>query len=160
LRLVLAATLAPSYGIYSGYELCENAGEPGTERYLDSEIFVVKSRDYDAPGNLNDLLERLNRIRRENPALQELAHVEVLKTNNDHVTVYLKTTADPSNQLIVAVNLDPYAPHHCIADVPLAKLGRKQGETYRVTDLLTGERYTWGEKNYIRLDPAHQPAHI
>jgi starch synthase (maltosyl-transferring) len=160
LRLVLAATLSPSYGIYSGYELCENAAEPGTERYADSEIFEVKARHYEAPGNLNDLLARLNRIRRDNPALQELVNVEFLKTNNDHVTVYLKSTADLSNQLVIAVNLDPHAPHHCIAEVPLAKLGRKNGESYRVTDLLSGERYTWGEKNYIRLDPAHLPAHI
>src|SRR5262249_59270699 len=103
---------------------------------------------------------RLNRIRRENPALQELANVEFLKTDNGNITVYLKSTADRSNQLIVAVNLDPGAPHHCIAEVPLGRIGRKPGDTYRVIDLLTGERYTWGEKNYIRLDPAVLPAHI
>jgi starch synthase (maltosyl-transferring) len=160
LRLVLASTLSPSYGIYSGYELCERDAEPGTERYADSEIFEVKTRDYDAPGNLNSLMETLNRIRRENPALQELANVEFLKTNNDNVTFYLKSTADRSNQLLVAVNLDPWEPHHCIVDVPLHKIGKRSGESYRVHDLLTGERYTWGEKNYVRLDPAFSPAHI
>jgi starch synthase (maltosyl-transferring) len=160
LRLVLAGTLSPSYGIYSGYELCERAAEPGTERYLDSEIFEIKVRDYDAPGNLNDLVERLNRIRQGNRALQELANVEFLKTNNDAITVYLKSTADRSNQLIVAVNLDPNSAQNCIVEVPLGRIGRKPGDTYRVIDLLTGERYTWGEKNYIRLDPAVLPAHI
>jgi starch synthase (maltosyl-transferring) len=160
LRLVLAATLSPSYGIYSGYELCERDAEPGTERYADSEIFEIKTRDYDAPGNLNALMETLNRIRRDNPALQELSNVEFLRTNNDNVTFYLKSTADRSNQLLVAVNLDPREPHHCIVDVPLDKIGKRSGESYRVRDLLTGERYTWGEKNYVRLDPAFSPAHI
>src|SRR5439155_9555059 len=84
LRLVLAATLSPSYGIYSEYELCEADAEPGTERYLFSEIFEVKKRDYEAPGNLNTLIDQLNRIRRENAALRELANLEFLKTDNDN----------------------------------------------------------------------------
>jgi starch synthase (maltosyl-transferring) len=105
-------------------------------------------------------METLNRIRRENPALQELTNLEFLKTNNDNVTFYLKSTADRSNQILVAVNLDPHEPHHCIVDVPLHKIGRKPGESYRVVDLLTGESYIWGEKNYVRLDPAFSPAHI
>jgi starch synthase (maltosyl-transferring) len=160
LRLVLAATLSPSYGIYSGYELCENLAQPGTETYRDAEIFEIKSRDYDAPGNLNDLLERLNRIRRENPAFQELANVRFLETDSEDMIAFLKSTRDKSNQVIVAVNLDPFGPHHCVARVPLAEIGRAPGESYRVIDLLTGEHYTWGEKNYIRLDPTFSPAHI
>jgi starch synthase (maltosyl-transferring) len=160
LRLVLAAMLSPSYGIYSGYELCENLAEKGTEVYEDSEIFEIKSRDYDAPGNLNALLEKLNRIRRENPALQEFANVRFLKTDSEHITAFLKSTRDKSNQLVVAVNMDPFGPHHCTAEVPLAEIGQAPGSLYRVIDLLTGEHYTWGERNYIRLDPQHMPAHI
>jgi starch synthase (maltosyl-transferring) len=161
LRLVLAAMLSPSYGIYSGYELCENLAEPGTEEYLDAEIFEIKSRDYDAPGNLNELLATLNRIRHENPALHELANVRFLRTDGEDIIVFLKSTRDRSNQLIVAVNMDPFGPHHCVAEVPLGEIGRAPGaHSYRVIDLLTGEHYTWGEKNYIRLDPRHSPAHI
>jgi starch synthase (maltosyl-transferring) len=83
-----------------------------------------------------------------------------MKTDSDDITVYLKSSRDRANQLIVAVNLDPKGPHHCIAEVPLAKVGRASGETYRVTDLLSGARYIWGEKNYVRLDPSFLPAHI
>jgi starch synthase (maltosyl-transferring) len=160
LRLVLAATLSPSYGIYSGYELCEHRAAPGTEEYLDSEIFEIKARNYDAPGNLNGLIERLNLIRRENPALQQFSNIEFMKTDSDDITVYLKSSQDRANQLIIAVNLDPKGPHHCIAEVPLAKIGRTRGETYRVTDLLSGACYVWGERNYVRLDPSFHPAHI
>ena len=160
LRLVLAATLSPSYGIYSGYELCEHLAAPGTEEYLDSEIFEIKARNYEAPGNLNGLIERLNLIRRENPALQQFSNVEFMKTDSDDITVYLKSSQDRNNQLIVAVNLDPKGPHHCLAEVPLEKVGRARGETYRVTDLLSGAGYVWGEKNYVRLDPSFLPAHI
>jgi starch synthase (maltosyl-transferring) len=160
LRLVLAATLSPSYGIYSGYELCENLAVPGTEEYASSEKFEIKARNYDAPGNLNDLILRLNRIRRENPALQLLANVDFMKTDDENMIVYLKSTHDRSNQVLVAVNLDPSGPHHCIAEVPPGKLGRGPGETYRVTDLLSGTEYRWGAHNYIRLDPTFLPAHI
>jgi starch synthase (maltosyl-transferring) len=160
LRLVLAATLSPSYGIYSGYELCENNPVPDTEEYADSEKFEIKHRDYQAPGNLNGLLEQLNRIRRENPALRELSNVAFLKTDNDNIILYSKSTKDKSNVLLVAVNLDPKVAHHCVGEVPLAEIGRSPGQRYWVTDLITGQRYFWSEKNYIRLDPASMPAHI
>ena len=159
MRLVLAATLAPSYGIYSGYELCENQALHG-EEYLDSEKFEIKPRDYEAPGNLNDFIERLNHIRAENPALQELANVRFLKSDSDNVIFYVKSTEDNSNVLLVAVNLDPFHAHDGTVTVPLAELGRTAGESYQVTDLLTGARYTWQDTNYVRLDPTVLPAHI
>jgi len=159
-RLVLAATLSPSYGLYSGYELCESNAVAGTEEYSDSEKFEIKNRDYQAPGNLNGLIEQLNRIRRENPALKELSNVNFLKTDNDNIIFYSKSTKDKANVLLVAVNLDPKAAHHCVCEVPLAEVGRSPGERYWVTDLITGQRYWWAEKNYIRLDPAFMPAHI
>jgi len=160
LRLVLAATLSPSYGIYSGYELCEDHAAPGTEEYYDSEKFRIKVRDYEAPGNLNALITDLNRIRRENPALQEFTNVQFLKSDNDNILFFSKSTSDTKNTLLIAVNLDPKHPHHCTAEVPLAQLGRHPGEVYEVKDLLTGARYLWGEKNYVRLDPAILPAHV
>jgi starch synthase (maltosyl-transferring) len=160
MRLVLAATLSPSYGIYSGYELCENAALPGKEEYLDSEKFEIKPRDYEAPGNLNELITKLNRIRRENPALCELCNVSFLKTDSDKIIAYSKSTSDGSNALIVVVNLDPHAAHHSTVEVPHALIGTGEHERFAVRDLLTGANYAWGDKNYVRLDPAHVPAHI
>jgi starch synthase (maltosyl-transferring) len=159
-RLVLAATLSPSYGIYSGYELCENAALPGKEEYADSEKFEIKPRDWEAPGNLNALITKLNQIRRENPALCELCNVSFLKTDSDKMIAYCKSTSDGSNTLIVVVNLDPFAAHHCTVEVPRASVGTGEHERFQVHDLLTGTHYAWGDKNYVRLDPAHVPAHI
>jgi starch synthase (maltosyl-transferring) len=160
MRLVLAATLSPSYGIYSGYEICENAALAGKEEYLDSEKFEIKPRDYDAPGNLNSLITRLNQIRRENPALCELSNVSFLKTDSEKIIAYCKSASDGTNTLIVVVNLDPFAAHHCTVEVPRASIGAGENERFQVQDLLTGAHYGWGEKNYVRLDPAHVPAHI
>ncbi len=165
MRLVLAATLSPSYGIYSGYELCENAwiphhALPGDVEYADSEKYEIRVRDWDAPGNIKDLVEKINRIRRENPALQELANLRFFKSDNDRILFYGKVTADRSNAILVAVNLDPRSPHHATVALPLEEIGVPPGGTFVAHDLLTGARYAWGERNYVRLDPAVEPAHI
>jgi starch synthase (maltosyl-transferring) len=160
IRLILAATLAPSYGIYSGYELCENEALHGKEEYENSEKFEIKPRDYEAPGNLNGLIADLNRIRRENAAFHELANVQFFKTDSEHIIVYAKSTADRSSVVLVAVNLDPFAAHHAHITVPLAAIGVPSGNSFEVSDLLTGARYTFSEKTYVRLDPATMPAHI
>src|SRR5678815_2137452 len=103
LRLVLAATLAPTYGIYSGYELCENkAREPGSEEYLDSEKYEIRVRDWDAPGNIKNDITTINRIRRENPALHMLGNLQFLQTESEHILAYRKSA--PGNELIVVVN--------------------------------------------------------
>ena len=138
MRLVLAATLSPSYGIYSGFELCENQAVPGTEEYL----------------------ARVNAIRHENEALQHLLNLRFLETDNDQILFYAKATPDRSNVILTAVNLDPFHPHHCTAFVPPEAVGVVPGSNYRVTDLLTNATYTWSERNYVRLDPAVEPAHI
>jgi starch synthase (maltosyl-transferring) len=160
LRLVLAGTLSPSYGIYSGYELCENAAIPGTEEYLHSEKYEIRVRDWNAPGNIKGLVARLNTIRREHPALHRFDNLRILNTDSDSIMLYVK--ADPSTHdvILTAVNLDPYNPRECTAFVPPDSVGVAPGESYRVTDLLTGSSYTWSERNYVRLDPAMQPAHI
>ncbi len=160
MRLLLAATLSPSYGIYSGYELCENAAVPGTEEYQDSEKYQLKWRDWDRPGNIKEFVALLNRIRNNNPALHELPNVQFLPADNDQILFYAKSTADRSNVLLVAVNLDPWQWHECTVTVPPSVVGTAPGQTYRVIDLLTGSGYTWGERNYVRLDPQAQPAHI
>ncbi|MBV8773967.1 MAG: alpha-1,4-glucan--maltose-1-phosphate maltosyltransferase [Deltaproteobacteria bacterium] len=160
MRLVLAATLSPSYGIYSGYELCENAAVPGTEEYQDSEKYQIKSRDWDLPGNIKEFIALLNRIRNRNPALQQLSNVEFLPADNDQILFYAKSSADRGNVLLIAVNLDPWQWHECTVTIPPAVVGTQPGQSYRVIDQLTGSAYTWGERNYVRLEPQAQPAHI
>jgi starch synthase (maltosyl-transferring) len=159
-RLVLAATLSPSYGIYSGYELCENQAVPGTEEYQDSEKYQLKARDWDRPGNIKEFVTLINRIRRDNPALHQLSNIRFLPADNDQILFYAKTTADKSNTLLIAVNLDPSQWHECTVTVPPDLVGVSRGQSFRVTDLITGAAYTWGERNYVRLDPYAEPAHI
>jgi starch synthase (maltosyl-transferring) len=160
MRLVLAATLSPSYGIYSGYELCENTAVVGTEEYRDSEKYQIKTRDWDRPGNIKEFVARLNRIRSNNPALHQLPNLQFLPADNDGILFYAKSTPNHSNVLLIAVNLDPSQWHECTVTVPPRVVGILPGQTYRVVDLLTGSAYTWGECNYVRLDPQVEPAHI
>ena len=159
IRAVLAATLSPLYGIYSGFELCENAALPGREEYLDSEKYQFKQRDWSAPGNIKPLLARLNRIRNDNPALQHLANLRFLNAENDSILFYAKTAG--ANVLLIAVNLDPHNVRTAWVDVPLGDLGLPWDSVYKVEDLLTGESFDWrGPRNFIALDPRTRPAHI
>jgi starch synthase (maltosyl-transferring) len=155
-RLLLAATLSPLYGIYSGYELCE--GTPlhtGSEEFLDSEKFQLRQRDWSAAGNLNDDLAALNAIRRAHPALQRANNVEFLEAEHEHILWYAKRGDAPSATLLIAVNLDPHHAQETMAHVPLELLGLDEATPFDVEDLLSGERYTWrGRRNYVRLDPA------
>jgi starch synthase (maltosyl-transferring) len=160
MRQVLAATLSPSYGIYSGFELCENQAVPGTEEYLNSEKYEIKVRDWNQPGNIKEFIGRVNAIRRENRALQQFLNLQFLNTDNDQVLFFAKTTREKDNIILVAVNLDPQNAHFCTAFVPPELIGVAPGRSYRVTDLLTGARYVWSDRNYVRLDPAVEPAHI
>jgi starch synthase (maltosyl-transferring) len=160
MRLVLAATLSPSYGIYSGFELCESQAVPGTEEYLNSEKYQIKVRDWNQPGNIKEFIGRVNSIRRDNPALQEFLNLQFLQTDNDQIIFFSKATADKENVILIAVNLDPFNPHHCTALVPPEVVGVVPGRSYQVTDLLTGAKYVWADRNYVRLDPASEPAHI
>jgi starch synthase (maltosyl-transferring) len=160
MRLVLASTLAPSYGIYSGFELCENQAVPGTEEYQDSEKYQLKPRDWNRPGNIKEFIARVNAIRRGNPALQHLSNLRFLDTDNEQVIFYAKAMPDRSNVILTAVNLDPFNTQICTAFVPPEVVGVAPGQSYRVTDLLTNATYTWSERNYVRLDPSIEPAHI
>lgn len=160
-RAVLAATLSSVYGIYSGFELCENAALPGREEYLHSEKYQYKERDWDAPGNIKDWITRLNQIRKENRALQSYSNLRFYHADNDAILWYGKMTAARDNIVLIAVNLDPFRKQHSLVDVPLEEFGTMQGETYQVHDLLSDARYTWnGRRNYVELDPHTQPAHI
>jgi starch synthase (maltosyl-transferring) len=160
-RLVLAATLSPAYGIYSGFELCENAAMEGREEYLDSEKYEIKVRDWDAPGNIKSFITRINRARRENRALHQFTNLRFLDIDDDQLIAYVKWTADGSDRVLVVVNLDPFAAREGRLHVPPDAVGVGDGEMYDVQDVLTGDRYVWGERNYVRLDPVvGEPAHI
>jgi starch synthase (maltosyl-transferring) len=160
MRFTLAATLSPSYGIYSGFELCEGEAVPGTEEYKNSEKYEIKLRDWNKPGNIKEYIARVNSIRRENRALHQLLNLQFLETDNDQIIAYARTTPERENVILVAVNLDPTNPHHCTVVVPPEIVGVAPGQSYRVTDLLTGANYTWSNRNYVRLDPAVASAHI
>src|SRR5579863_3426834 len=160
MKLILAATLSPSYGIYSGFELCENQAVPGTEEYLNSEKYQIKVRDWNQPGNIKEFIGRVNSIRRDNRALQQFLNLRFLSSDNDQILFFAKATRDKENVILVAVNLDPFNAHECTALVPPDVAGVAPGQSYRVTDLLTGAEYIWSERNYVRLDPASEPAHI
>jgi starch synthase (maltosyl-transferring) len=160
LRLLLAATLSPLYGIYSGYELCENVPRrAGSEEYLNSEKYEIKVRDWDAEGNIKADIARINRIRRENPALQRLANLTFAESDHEQILCYAKSA--PGNDLLIVVNLDPHAMHETMVTAPIEDWGLEPDQTYEMEDLLTGERYTWrGARNYVRLDPREKLAHV
>lgn len=159
-RLVLAATLSPTYGIYSGYEQCENVPlREGSEEYLHSEKYEIKPRLREPAGVLEPEIARLNRIRREHPALQRLDNVTFLYTEYPGILAYLKRAQQ--GDLIVTVNTDPHSAHDTLVDVPLELLGIGETEPFAVRDLLTGERYVWqGRHAYVRLDPRERVAHV
>jgi starch synthase (maltosyl-transferring) len=164
MRLVLAATLSSVYGIYSGFELAENRARGGagaTEIYQDSEMYQHKVWDWDRPGNIIEDVRRINRIRRENPALHLYDNLRFYACDNDQLLVYGKATPNSDNIIVCVVNLDPFWPQAGWLDIPVAdwRIGGEQ--PYVVHDLLTDERFTWrGNHNWVRLDPHVQPAHI
>ena len=160
-RLVLAATLSPSYGIYSGYELCENRALPGKEEYLDSEKYECKVWDWDRPGHITEYVTALNRIRRDNPALHELDNIEFYDANNEHVLFYGKRTVDGRNTVLVAVNLNPFQVQEAQLCIPIAALGINPDEMYQLHNLLTDHRdLVKGDAYFLRLDPQRDPAAI
>ena len=161
IRVLLAATLSTLYGIYSGYELCENEALPGREEYLDSEKYQWKERDWNAPGNIKDWIAQLNKIRKENRALQSYNNLRFYHADNDAILFYGKMTPARDNIILVVVNLDPHRKQNSYVDVPIDQFGQMESDVYQVHDLLSDARYTWdGRQNYVELDPEIQPAHI
>jgi starch synthase (maltosyl-transferring) len=161
IRVALAATLSPLYGIYSGYELCENQPLPGREEYLDSEKYQYKKRDWNAPGNIKNWIARLNKIRKENRALRLYTNLRFHDAENDAILFYSKMTAARDDIILVVVNLDPYGKQRSFVYVPIESFGQIESDVYQVQDLLSGATYTWrGRRNYVELDPEIQPAHI
>ena len=161
IRLILAAMLGANYGIYSGFELCENRAAPGTEEYLESEKYQYRRWDWDRPGEITDLVTTVNRIRRGNRALQFNESLMFCQTDNPDVIAFCKISPDGSNAILVVVNLDYEHVQHGWLRVSLDRLWLPQNDAYEVVDLLDGARYPWrGDWNYVKLDPVVSVAHI
>ncbi|MBA2443136.1 MAG: alpha-1,4-glucan--maltose-1-phosphate maltosyltransferase [Rubrobacter sp.] len=163
-RLVLAATLSSTYGIYSGYELAENTprGEPGTTVYYqDSEVYEHKVRDWDAPGNIKDYVARVNELRRDNPALHELTNLRFYNASDDNILFYGKATTDGSNAVLVGVNLDPHGAHEAELDLPLEIFSIGEDEEYVIEALLAGaEAPGRGRRRRWLFVPEENPAEV
>ncbi len=164
-RLVLAATLGATYGIYGPpFELAVGqAVRHGSEEYLDSEKYQVRHWDRDDPASLRDYIARINAIRRENPALHHDRNLRFYPCDNDQILFYGKATPDLSNIVLAVVNLDPHHVQSGWVRVPLAELGLADGpgESFQVHDLIGDARYLWhGESNFVQLDPAASPAQV
>ncbi|MCX4587175.1 alpha-1,4-glucan--maltose-1-phosphate maltosyltransferase [Streptomyces sp. NBC_01481] len=166
-RAVLAATMSPSWGVYAGYELCENVPlRDGSEEYLDSEKYQLRPRDWESAERegrtITPLITALNRIRRRHPALQQLRDIHFHPTDNEAVIAYSKTAegASGSNTVLVVANLDPHHTQEATVSLDMPHLGLDWHESAPVRDELTGETYHWGRATYVRLEPGVTPAHI
>jgi starch synthase (maltosyl-transferring) len=162
-RLVLASTLGASYGIYGpAFELCENRSrETESEEYLDSEKYEIKQWDIDRPDSLKDLIARVNRIRRENPALQSDWCLSFHHVDNEQIICYSKRTEDCENIIVVVVNLDPKHTQSGWVELDLEALGLDPHQPYELHDLLSDACYVWrGARNYVELNPQVVPAHV
>jgi starch synthase (maltosyl-transferring) len=179
IRATIAATASPSWGVYAGFELFEHvAVKPGSEEYLDSEKFQIRIRDWDAAEaegrTLAPYITRLNQIRRQHPALQLLRNLTVHASDDESILVFSKrasgletslrssTTEEVEGEdlVIVVVNVDPHAARETTVHLNMPALGMDWHDTFEVHDELSDQSWTWGERNYVRLDPYHEPAHI
>nr|WSY49272.1 alpha-1,4-glucan--maltose-1-phosphate maltosyltransferase [Streptomyces sp. NBC_00886] len=163
LRAVLAATLSPTWGVYSGYELCENTPlRPGSEEYLDSEKYQLRPRDWKSAEreghSIAPLIASLNAIRRRHPSLHHLRNLRFHRTDNDALIAYSKTTG--VDTVLVVVNLDPHHTQEATVSLDMPQLGLESNESMSVYDELTGESYQWGRTNYVCLEPGRAPAHV
>lgn len=161
-RVVLAATLSSSYGVYGPpFELCESEALPGTEDYRDSEKYQIRHWDLDRPGHIRDWITRLNEIRREQPALTQGGPPRFIDVDNDELIAYARAAEDLDDIVIVVVNLDPHHVQSGWLELPLGELGLEEGSSFQAHDLLGGGRYLWhGRRCYVSLDPASAPAHV
>jgi starch synthase (maltosyl-transferring) len=162
MRLVLAATLSSSYGIYGpAFELLVNEAVQGKEEYLNSEKYELKSWDWDREGNLKDFIARTNTIRRENPALQTTYSIRHYEIDNDRLLAFGKANEDYSNIILIVVNLDPFHTHSGWITIPIREFGIDPHQPYLVHDLIGDDKYIWqGERNYVEINPHTSPAGI
>ena len=161
-RLVLAATLAGSYGVYGPpFELCVSDALPGSEEYRDSEKYQIRHWDLERPGHIRDTIARVNEIRRECPALTSGEETHFYPVSDEHLIAYGRMARAEGDPVVVVVNLDPHHPHQGWLELPLERLGIEENESFQAHDLLGGGRFLWqGRSNYVSLDPRAMPAHI
>jgi starch synthase (maltosyl-transferring) len=163
IRATLAATLSPTWGVFSGYELYEHvAVRPGSEEYLDSEKYSYRPRDWagaEAGGRtLAPYLTRLNEIRAAHPALHRLRNLTFQHSDSDQVLCYSKREGD--DVVLCVVNLDPHSTHETTVRLDMPSLGLEWGDHFAAHDEVGGATFGWGQENYVRLDPFDEPAHI
>jgi len=161
-RLILAATLSSNYGLYGPvYEFGLNTPYPGKEEYIDSEKYEVKHWDWHRDTRIKELITRINKIRRENPALQDTYNIHFCESNNPNIFCYAKHDKQSRNTMIMAVNMDPYNTHGASVRIPLENIGINPHAPYTVYDLISYTRYQWqGEWNYVEMNPFQIPAHV
>jgi starch synthase (maltosyl-transferring) len=161
MRLVLAALLSPSYGIYSGYELYENEpASPSNEEYLNSEKYEIKHRDFNQPWSLAPFIATVNRLRRRHRALQRLRNITLHPSDNPAILAFSKVSDDDEDALIVVVNLDPHNAQETVIHLDLRAVGKEAGRPFYVTDELSGELYLWDANPFVRLEPWRRVAHV
>ena len=166
IRAVLAALMSPSWGVYSGYELYEHVPRPGAEEYLDNEKYQLRPRDYDAAllegRSLAPYLARLNGLRRQHPALQQLRNLRFHHVDNDAIMAFSKRDAETGDTVLVVVTLDPYSPQAGTTSLDLPALGLDWHDRFVVQDEVgvAPGTYEWGQFNFVRLDPHVEPAHV
>jgi starch synthase (maltosyl-transferring) len=163
IRVILATTLAASYGIYGpAFELCEGrAVREGSEEYLDSEKYQIRVWDINNPNSLRDLITHMNRMRHGSPALQRNSGLKFHPIDNPQMIAYSKVCDDPADMIFVVVNLDPHNRQAGWVNVDVAALHLGSEQSYQVHDLLTDARYVWhGSRNFVDLNPALLPAHV
>jgi starch synthase (maltosyl-transferring) len=170
IRATLAATAAPVWGVYSGYELYEDVARPGSEENIDNEKYEYRPRDFAKAEKLGrslaPYLTELNRIRGEHPALRQLRNLDLHWSDDDSILVYSKflgggfTASGVSDGIIVVANVDPHSVRETTVHLDVSKFGFEPGASFEVVDLLSGQQFIWGEHNYVRLDAFSQPVHV
>jgi starch synthase (maltosyl-transferring) len=170
IRATLAATAAPTWGVYSGFELFEDVARAGSEENVDNEKYEYRPRDYEKAEKLGvslaPYLTELNRIRSEHPALGQLRNLDLHWSDDDSILVYSKfldgtfTDSGDSDGILVVANLDPHSVRETMVHLDATRFGLEPGAAFDAVDLLTGQRFAWAEHNYVRLDAFTQPVHI
>nr|WP_277612445.1 maltotransferase domain-containing protein [Cryobacterium cheniae] len=170
IRAALAATAAPTWGVYTGFDLFESVARPGAEENIDNEKYQYRPRDFAAAeaagASLAPYLTRLNRIRAEHPALGQLRNLDIHESEDEGILVYSKfldapfTGTGQPDALIIVANVDPHSVRQTVVHLDVARFGLPYGSSYEVEDLITGAVWTWSADNFVRLDAFTEPVHI
>jgi starch synthase (maltosyl-transferring) len=159
-RAALAALTMPNWGIYSGFEFCENERHPDREEYRHNEKYELKARDWSQPG-IKDFIARLNHLRNTHAEFQRLSNIRFLPVDNDHLMAFARTSPTGARAIVVIINLDPDHTREGTVTLPHELLPEPDGAPYGARDLMDGECYTWhGPSNWVSLNPSRSPLHV